>query len=388
MNILFFYTESINPTRGGVERVTYTLSNYLCEKGHSVFFMSQHVDSDVDDSRQYILPCDKVLLCKENIDYMSSFSYIRGINIIINQGALNQESATFIQSCSFKNIRIISVIHNSLLAFADNFGIIHEKELFRWKLGFLTRLIDSNALRILLRYLYRIKKKNHYRQLIENSDALILLSRFYKDELKFLTGYDSKNVIAIPNPVCLPMDGGEKEKIALYVGRVNSAQKRVGTLIDIWSKVRHKDWTLIIVGEGESLPELERRVKEENISNIIFTGRCDPHAYYRKASIFCMTSSFEGLPMTLIESLSYGVVPVLFNTFSSASDIIKDSYNGFLIPSGDTEAYIEKLNLLVSDSELISKLSNNCYEASLKYNIENIGAIWLDLFNKVMQCYY
>lgn len=44
-----------------------------------------------------------------------------------------------------------------------------------------------------------------------------------------------------------------------------------------------------------------------------------------------MTSIYEGFPMTLLECQSFGVVPLLYNSFSAAVDIIDDGINGYLI---------------------------------------------------------
>ena len=52
MNILFFYTEGINPQRGGVQRVTNSLADYFCEQGNLVYFLGQHKDYSLVDDRQ------------------------------------------------------------------------------------------------------------------------------------------------------------------------------------------------------------------------------------------------------------------------------------------------------------------------------------------------
>lgn len=381
MNILFFYTEAINPTKGGVERVTFSLSNFFCSKGYNVYFVALHRDNEVDDPRQLYLPCADNLNCYENLKYMRNFAIANNISIVINQGALNPESADFIVTCGFENVKIISVIHNSLLSVADNFGLIYEAEFKRRNLGFLSTAFNTSFSKKIFRFLYKCKKKTHYRKLIAQNDALVLLSETYKKELTYLTGVSQfVNVIAIPNPTNIPSENYNKENIVLYVGRINNTQKRVGKLVDIWANTEHPNWKLVIIGEGEYLDELKEKVLINQISNVIFTGRCNPIDYYKRSSIFCLTSSFEGLPMTLIESLSYGVIPIVYDTFSSASDIIEDSYNGFLISENDDKSYSDKLYELITNPKIISELKKNCIKSSVKYDIEVIGNKWIKLF--------
>jgi len=48
-----------------------------------------------------------------------------------------------------------------------------------------------------------------------------------------------------------------------------------------------------------------------------------------------MTSRFEGWPMVLMEAMQMGVVPVVYNSFESLSDIVVDGENGYIIPNND-----------------------------------------------------
>ena len=67
----------------------------------------------------------------------------------------------------------------------------------------------------------------------------------------------------------------------------------------------------------------------------------NPEPYYNEASIFMMTSSFEGWGLTLTEAQQYGCVPLAFRSFASLTDIITDKVNGFAIPNDDISLYIK-----------------------------------------------
>ena len=384
MNILFFYTETIDPYRGGVERVTHTLAEYFIRNGHHVFVLGQHKNG-ASLPYQYFLPNSKKLITEENIDFLRAFIQDNSINVIINQGALFEESAKFINTICNTEVKIFSVIHNSILATVQNAYVVYGVKLKKLHLEFIVHLLQFKVIKRFICIIYKLKKRNHYRNLIKNSKYLILLSEAFFPELKDIVGDISfNNVIAIANPTVFTNDKSAKEKIVLYVGRINKVQKRVDILLDVWSKVYHKntDWVLKVVGDGESLSELKGVVKAQNIRNITFEGVQDPKSYYDVASIFCLTSSFEGLPMTLIEAMSHKVVPVIFNSFATAPQMIKNGVSGCLVTAFDVDEYCEALSNLMSNQNLLTSLSNEAYNASLSYDIDIIGQKWIKLFKE------
>ena len=114
----------------------------------------------------------------------------------------------------------------------------------------------------------------------------------------------------------------EKENTVLFVGRIDNRSKKIFTLLDIWENIDIDDWKLVIVGDGPDKKEVEK--KANKIKNIEMVGFKVPDEYYKKASIFCMTSIFEGFPMSLTEAMQNGCVPIIFGSFPAAYDIIKD----------------------------------------------------------------
>lgn len=387
MNILFFYTETINPQKGGVERVTYSLANYFCEKGMRVYFLALHKDHSVVDDRQLYLPEEEKLMTPENQHFFKTCLVNKKIEIVINQGAFLFESAEFSYLAKECNVKIISVIHNSLVSTIVNLKYIYRTIAEQLHIGCLLPLVDLHISKVILLGIFKLKKKKHYTKLIDNSDVFVLLSESFKSELSFLTNRKClTNVIAIPNPTQITKLTYNKEKEILYVGRINTAQKRIDILLEIWNRICHDfpDWKLTIVGEGDELDTLIKRSIQLGTINIYFTGRQDPIPYYERASIFCLTSSFEGLPMTLIESLNYGVVPVIFNSFAAASDIIKDNWNGRLINPFSLDEYVSALTAMMTSPEEMIRWRENAIDTAKKYDINLIGKQWMSIFNTII----
>jgi glycosyltransferase involved in cell wall biosynthesis len=384
MNILFLYPSTINPQMGGVERVTYTLSKYFESKGFKVLFLSLIESTySTKDKRQYFLPDSSNYISERNIIFFRSFLAEKSIDIVINQGGTNPEISKLATYCKNEGIKLISVVHNSLLATVENFSFVNRNKFHKIGIGWLLPYSETIIIKRVLLKLYKIKYEKHYKSLCLNSDYVFLLSEKYKEELAFfMDGQSIDNVVGIPNPVSFDkLVKIKKKKEILYVGRINTSQKRVDLLLQIWSLLNNRftDWSLKIVGDGEELESMKELSSKLNLQNVYFYGFSDPKTFYETASIFCMTSSFEGLPMTLIEAMQYGVIPVAFNSFLSATDLIDDKINGCLIKPFDIDEYVDTLSHLMSSAEKLENYSKASELKILNFDLNKIGGQWLDI---------
>ena len=93
-----------------------------------------------------------------------------------------------------------------------------------------------------------MRTRNYYRQLVKNSDAVVLLSDSFKPDLQAITKMTCDNVFSISNPLSykLDCDINNKSKTVLYVGRINTAQKKVDleSLSKISSYILSKPFSL------------------------------------------------------------------------------------------------------------------------------------------------
>ena len=117
------------------------------------------------------------------------------------------------------------------------------------------------------------------------------------------------NVTVIPNPCSL--DGlnlpisSKKSKTVLAVGRLHE-QKGFDFLLRAWKPIEehHPEWTLRIVGEGPQRPALEQQIRELGLQHVVLAGKTeDVINEYTSASLFVLSSRYEGLPLALIEAM-------------------------------------------------------------------------------------
>jgi len=85
----------------------------------------------------------------------------------------------------------------------------------------------------------------------------------------------------------------------------------------------------------------------------------------RKCDVFLLPSFYEGLPISMLECMSFGIVPVVTNV-GSISSCVADGVNGLIIGQKDTDAIIDAVKLLSRDRELLENLSSKARETIMK----------------------
>ena len=383
MNIVFAYPTGLNPQKGGVERITDIIAKILLKRGYTIFYLNWKREQD---NYEYPVPVIDLpssnLEDPNNLEVYNRFLKENRIDVIINQHGL-YEGTYFLSQVKVQNVKIISVLHS------DPFG--YYNHLFADLMTLRDSSIKEKVKRVARFFLYRKVKKiihrslvNHYTFIQEHPQYVCLLSESYKERLEEYCDLPDNYFISIPNPntyeniEIIP----HKQPILLFVGRLDNRSKKLFTLIDIWYRLckLYPQWKLIIVGDGPDKDVLINKAKD--ISNIEFKGYQDPREYYEKASIFCMTSIFEGFPMCLTEAMQFGCVPIAFDSFSAVYDIIKPGETGELVKSFDKKEYVGKLIHLIDDETYRKKLSKNAFQYVKRYDIANILPKWIELIEK------
>lgn len=155
--------------------------------------------------------------------------------------------------------------------------------------------------------------------------------------------------------------GVPKEPLILAIGSL-TPHKGHDVLFRAFAKVSriHPEWRLVILGEGPRRDLLSRLSVDLGIDEKIeMPGHVqDVEQWLAKASIFAMTSWYEGYPNALIEAMAMELAVVSTDCPDGPKEIIEDSLNGFLIPVGDTEAAAFALRKLIASPELRENMGN------------------------------
>lgn len=249
-------------------------------------------------------------------------------------------------------------------------------------------ILKTRGVKYLRLWHLNVPKKK--KRVFSRYDSLVVLS---EKQMETWRQYHN-NIKVIPNflPEITADVTNYAQKTVLSVGRMDTGdQKGFMRLVDIWRKVQDNaiasGWKLCMVGEGEIKSDIEAKVNALNLRDSVvmkpFTSKIAEE--YMQASIYAMTSRFEGFGMVLAESASYGLPGVAFDINAGPSDIISDGESGFLVDDNDLDVFAEKLLLLMQDEELRRKLGIRAKEiVSAKFSKDTIVAQWSALFDELL----
>lgn len=389
MKILFLIHRY--PGYGGIETVTTVLANYFKEIGYDINIMSYAQENEellkkLNSRVGFFRFIDNEnILAAPNRAFLYDYIMKEKPDVIIYQDSYSKLFELLADIKSKISCKIITVEHNSPDAIYRIFvNYIRTEKMYLSFRSILKKML--NPYFILSCF---VKERANHRFVYKFSDEYILLSDKFIPVFKKVSGLKNIDKIkTIENPVTVnpvSVDLENKEKIVLYIGRLDYGQKRVDRLLNVWSRIINdvSDWKLIIVGDGPDRIQLENYVKEKSILNVFFEGpQLNVEKYYAKSSILCLTSNIEGWPLVLSEGMSYGCVPVLFDSFASATDIIKDKTNGRLIKPFDKIHYASVLLELIQNKEEREKVAKQAINDSARFSLVKIGDKWQKLLIK------
>lgn len=175
-----------------------------------------------------------------------------------------------------------------------------------------------------------------------------------------------------------PSAFAERRPTVLAVGRLTE-QKGFDLLLRAWQQLDQKrdGWLLRIVGSGQDEATLKYLAQDLGIADsVIFVGHTKAIAEeYRVASIYVMSSRWEGLPMTLLEAQYFGLPSVAADCETGPREVLANG-SGVLVPAEDPSALASALNQLMSDPELRKKLGSEALENARLYEPDRIRQSW------------
>jgi glycosyltransferase involved in cell wall biosynthesis len=123
--------------------------------------------------------------------------------------------------------------------------------------------------------------------------------------------------------------------------------------------------------------------QEHELDRVIFIGKYNPNDCYKKSKIFHMTSAFEGFGNVLVEAQNFGCVPMLFNSYAAAQDIVIHNENGILVTPFNIDKYVEETKDLMLNCSKLNQLAVNGYEHITKFSYEESYKKWEHVFKSL-----
>ena len=165
-------------------------------------------------------------------------------------------------------------------------------------------------------------------------------------------------------------------------------QKNYKLLIDAFEKVykKYNDYILEIYGKGFLKDTLEEYIKSTGLNNcIILKGQVDNvrDAIY-KASVFAMSSDYEGMPNALLEAACIGIPCVSTDCpCGGAKEILENGKNGILVNVNDSQKLADGIIKMIADYDFATKCGENSNNSAKKYTQDKIIEKWINIIASV-----
>lgn len=347
-------------TGGGAERVACNLANYLSENGHetNIIVMSETKESYPLNKEVKVTP---LLALGESRNAISRFvlrikrlkSILRIQNVDAYIVMLPITIVLFLLYSKLTKAKIIITERNSPQSY-------------------------SRLMQLALR------------KLVSRADLCICQTEAIKEWYNAIPNGCPTQIIpnAINQNFIKPIYMGERRKVIVTAGRLNK-QKNQALLIRVFSKVSEElvDYDLEIYGTGGLETSLKELASSLNIAHRVhFKGYVENVGEQIKdASLFVLSSDFEGMPNTLMEAMALGLPCISTDCDGGgAKFLIENGKNGILVPKNNEDELSKAILSLLKDKEKSEQFGNEAAKIVTTLSPERIYGMWRDCITEVV----
>jgi colanic acid/amylovoran biosynthesis glycosyltransferase len=225
------------------------------------------------------------------------------------------------------------------------------------------------------------------------ASAMICVSKWQKNNLECL---HPENTIVdyIPYGTPIPSDTARQptDRLRLvYTGRFVETQKRVSDLTRALCRAMREvpGTEAVLYGGGEARMDLIRIIKEERATHVHLAGIVDAARIQDEllaCHAFALLSDFEGLPISLLEAMACGVVPICLKIRSGVPELIEHDVTGLIVDDRGDD-FVKAIRRLRADPDLWARLSRGARtKIARNYASATVADDWIDLFNRLAGC--
>lgn len=176
-------------------------------------------------------------------------------------------------------------------------------------------------------------------------------------------------------------------KKLLFVGRLVET-KGIDLLLDALCKLKMKDYTLTIVGDGADEEKLQKQVQALGLEkNVVFAGFHEGEelrAYYRENDIMVFPSRRETFGLVVLEAMCHSM-PVICSKYAGCvNDLIVDGVNGRIIDPDDGEQLAGTIDAILFDVEAIKRMGQLAYKKSKSFSLMDSSNTFMQAIEKTL----
>ena len=403
MNIAFLWNWPVNEFTGGVGVVTKVLAKEMQNRGHRVIFIAPVTQEEKSRNARLL---ESIGLNQDTYPYVAPQYYVDAsmeLELVVTETTeileQNKIDMVIAQDLDPLEIDIVSKLSDGYVKIITKHSQPFEayeftRNVFKgYQAKTLSRKIWKNVV-LACPYLGQMRQKQLnerlYKKATSSADRLCLLSSgFVTRLLRFIPNLDQRKICYINNPNTFStnvVDVHHKENLVIVVCRLMESTKNVTDFMKAWKMIEqiHPDWKAEIVGGGNDMQLLINRCKNLGLRSLSFVGyQSNVVNYYQRAKMVCVTSWYEGWPMVIVEGMSNGCVPIVYDTFESIRDIFDDGVSGLIVESCTPAELFNKLNMLMTNSEKYKSLSDHAIEKVQQFTPSKIVDEWEKLYQEI-----
>ena len=219
-------------------------------------------------------------------------------------------------------------------------------------------------------------------------DGFVFQSKAAK---KYFNSKIQKRSVVISNPVFIKSDILPKDisrrKAIVTVGRL-CPQKNQILLLDAFASISNEipDYILEIYGEGEWEEKLKKRIRNLNLSHrVLLMGTSSRiHDLILNASLFVLSSDYEGIPNTLLEAMALGIPCITTDCRpGGAREIIDNGKDGIIVPVGGQKELANAIRNCITNMQASLNRAQIAQKKMIKFNPNIIYKKWERFFLKI-----
>lgn len=370
MRIAMIGQKGIPAISGGIERHVEEIGKRLVAQGHDLtVYCREHYAGKYEDNYKGIKLKYLPSINKKSLDAISH-TFVSSLNTVLNQydiihyHAIGPATLSFIPRMAGK--KVVVTVHG-LDWMRDKWGKIAKTYL---KLGEKSSILFPNE--------------------------TIVVSKTLREYFK---GKDKKNVCYIPNgiikPTCEKAEeikkwGLERESYILFLARL-VPEKGCHHLIKAYENIG-TDKKLVIAGDSSNSSDYVEELHRHRSENVIFTGQVKGkllNELYTNAYLYVLPSEIEGLPISLLEAMSFGKCCLVSDIPENLEVIQKDRCDtyGYSFKNKDCCDLSNKLNYLLNNKNIVDNVKDKASEMVIQnYNWDKITQQTIELYQKVIEC--
>lgn len=358
MNITFFIG---GLSGGGAERVTCSLANYLANHGHVIKIVTMSDDTptyaiDSKIKRVHLLQTSE----RKNVIYNSGLRLYRFINHLLK----NKVDAYVV-------MLPITTIMFLRLRWLTNAKVIAAER------------VDPSQ--------YQINKQRLLKSLAHKADGWVFQT---EEEYNWYGKTTGKALISIiPNAINIDFIRetyqGDRMKTIVTAGRLTN-QKNQALLVKSFAQISSifPEYKLIIYGEGNLKGDLAETAIQLGVKDkVILPGyTTNIEDRIKDASLFVLSSDFEGMPNALMEAMALGLPCISTDCDGGgAKFLIENEKNGLLVPKGDVDALAAAMERMLSDRGFAEQCGQEAHKICERLAPEKIYGEWESFIKEIVE---